>query len=104
MLIRTFAAVTLLLSAFVSSTAQAESVFSFGYSSGSNAEAYYEPVWVPGYWIWNGHRDVYVEGQWVQEYRQPRYTQQYYTQPYYSQQGHGRHYERRDRYYSRKCG
>lgn len=37
-------------------------------------------VWAPGYWNWNGHRHVWVSGQWLRErpgyvYMQPAWVQ-----------------------------
>jgi hypothetical protein len=31
-------------------------------------------VWVPGYWRWNGHRHVWIEGRYVRERRGYHYV------------------------------
>lgn len=38
-------------------------------------------VWMPGYWAWNGYRQVWVEGRWVLQQPAVIITQPVYPRP-----------------------
>lgn len=42
--------------------------------------------WVPGYWAWDGYRNIWVEGHWVVERRENYYP------PRYREERHHREY------------
>lgn len=109
MLIRTLALTALCVSGFNSVSAQAGDFVKIDHRPGIVISVSNGGVWSPGYWVWNGDHQDYVEGHWDRGYRQQRYSQPYYRQeiyqqPYYTQQPYGYGEERHERHHSRKCG